>query len=145
MENLKQKTTFGRVLLRSFRIGLDMKQSTLGKAINKGQSTISRMESKDTELDLDEIKELMDKLGLKPEDLLNKKGNLVLIGNIFNENEEVNYKQKASESEEELETSKKTISELREEVQELKNQNKKQSEQIQRLFEMLEVKHHTMA
>lgn len=70
-------------------------------------------------------------------------GNMVFIGNIFNENEEVNYKQDISE--EELEASKITISELKEEVIELKNQNKKQVEQIQRLFEMLEVKHHTMA
>lgn len=101
------------------------------------------MERDDTELDLEEVKELMNKLGLKSEDLLSRKGNLILIGNIFNENEEVNYKRGLSN--EELESSKTIISELKEEVKELKSQNKKQNEQIHRLFEMLEIKHHAMA
>jgi DNA-binding XRE family transcriptional regulator len=144
MENLKQKTTFEeRISMKEFRIAFNLKQETLAKALNKEQSTISRMEAEDKELNLEEVKELMEKLKLKPEDILSRKGNLVLIGNIFNENEEVNYKRQVSE--EELEASKAIISELREEVKELKSQNKKQNEQIQRLFEMLEVKHHTLA
>ena len=144
MKNLIQETTFEKsILLRDFRRTLNIKQETLAKAISKEQSTISRMESEDKELNLEEVKELLNKLGMKPEDLLNRKGNLVLIGNIFNENEEVNYKREFSE--EELASSKTIISELKEEVKELKSQNKKQNEQIQRLFEMLEVKHYTMA
>lgn len=144
MKELIQKATFERrILMRDFRRAFNIQQETLAKAINKEQSTISRMERDDTELDLEEVKELLSKLGLKKEDLLSRKGNLVLIGNIFNENEEVNYKREASE--EELESSKTIISELKEEVKELKSQNKKQNEQIQRLFEMLEVKHHAMA
>lgn len=144
MERLIQKTTFRKsLLMRDFRRVLNIKQETLAKAINKDQSTISRMERDDTELDLEEIKELLNKLGLKSEDFLNRKGNLVLIGNIFNENEEVNYKREFSEKE--LESYKTIISELKEEVKELKSQNKKQNEQIQRLFEMLEIKHLAMA
>ena len=144
MEKLAQKTTFGkRMSFRDFRIAFGKKQDTIAKAINKSQSTISRMESEDKELNVEEIKKLVEILNLKPEDLLKHDGNIVFIGNIFSENEEVNYKKEASE--EELETSKATISELREELIELKTQSKKQVEQIQRLFEMLEVKHHTMA
>ena len=121
MEKLIQKATFGkRILMRDFRRAFNIKQGILAKAINKEQSTISRMEAEDKELNLEEVKELMKKLKIKPEDILSRKGNLVLIGNIFNENEEVNYGGEASE--EELETSKTIISELREEIKELKNQ-----------------------
>ena len=144
MEKLVQKVTFGkRMLLRDFRRAFDIKQEQLAKAFNKKQSTISRMESEDKELNLEEIKKLVEILKLKPEDLLKHDGNIVFIGNIFSENEEVNYKNE--ESEEELESLKLMHSELNEEVKELKTQNRKQLEQIQRLFEMLEVKHHTMA
>lgn len=144
MERLAQKTTFGKImLLRDFRRAFDIKQGELAKAFNKKQSTISRMESEDKELNLEEIKKLVEILKLKPEDLLKHDGNVVFIGNIFSENEEVNYK--SEESEEELTSLKLVNSELNEELKELKTQSKKQSEQIQRLFEMLEVKHHTMA
>lgn len=144
MEKSKQNSIFGKkITIRNFRRAFNIKQEVLALAINKKQSTISRMESEDKELSAEQIKNLMDILKLKPEDLLKHEGNLVLIGNIFNENEEVNYKSDITE--EEFETQKITIAELKEEVKELKSQNKKQVEQIQRLFEMLEVKHHTMA
>ena len=144
MEKLVQKTTFGKkMLFRDFRIAFGKKQDTMAKAIDRSQSTISRMEAEDKELNLEEIKKLVEILKLKPEDLLKHDGNVVFIGNIFSENEEVHYKGEVTE--EELESLKLVNSELKEEVNELKNQNKNQSEQIQRLFEMLEVKHHTMA
>lgn len=144
MENLIQKTTFRkRILMRDFRRAFNIKQGILAEAINKKQSTISRMEAEDKELNAEEIKALMDALGIKAEDILKHDGNTVFIGNIFSENEEVNYKGEALEKE--LEASKAIILELREEIKESKNQSKKQNEQIQRLFEMLEVKHHTMA
>lgn len=144
MEKLIQKTTFGKIILmRDFRRAFNIKQEVLAEAINKKQSTISRMEAEDKELSPEEIKALMDALGIKAEDILKHEGNLVLIGNNFKQIKEVNYKREISE--EELENYKAIISELREEIKELKNQNKKQNEQIQRLFEMLEVKHHTMA
>ncbi len=151
MEKLIQKTTFEkRILMRDFRRAFNIKQGTLAEAINKKQSTISRMEAEDKELNAEEIKALMDALGIKAEDILKHEGNLVLIGNNFKQIKEVHYKEDASE--EELKTSKTIISELKEEVKELKNQFgkysdqiQKKDEQIQRLFEMLEVKHHTMA
>ena len=144
MERLAQKPTFDRkITVRDFRRAFNLKQGTIANAIKKSQTTISRMESNDKELTAEQIKRLMEILKLKPEDLLKHDGNVVFIGNIFSENEEVNYK--SEESEEELESLKLVNSALNEELKELKTQSKKQSEQIQRLFEMLEVKHHTMA
>jgi transcriptional regulator with XRE-family HTH domain len=134
---------FGKVTIRNFRKLLNVKQEVLAPVMRVSQSTLSRMENEDKEFNAEQVEKLIESLGIKPEDILKHEGNLVLIGNNFKQIKEVNYKQNISE--EELNLSKTIIADLREEVKDLKAQNKKHIEQIQRLFEMLEVKHHTIA
>lgn len=67
MEKSLQKSTFDRkITLRDFRKAFNLKQETIAQAINKSQTSISRMESDDKELNTEQIKRLMDILKLKP-------------------------------------------------------------------------------
>ncbi|MEA5459281.1 helix-turn-helix transcriptional regulator [Arcicella sp. LKC2W] len=143
MKKTIQTPTFEkRITIRNFRKLLNVKQEILAPVMQVSQSTLSRMENEDKELNAEQVEKLIKSLGIKPEDILKHEGNMVLIGNNFKQIKEVNYKQDTSE--EELNLSKIVITELREEIKELKAQNTKHLQQIQRLFEMLEVKHHTM-
>ena len=119
------------VTLRLLRSTYKLSQKAVAPVLKMSQSTYSRMENEEKELNPEELQNILK--------ALKDDGNLLIVGNHFRQmtnkdvNEEERHKLIMQEN-----------IELKQQNKDLRNNLEKSLEQIQRLFKMLEVKHQIM-
>ena len=119
------------VTLRLLRSTYKLSQKAVAPVLKMSQSTYSRMENEEKELNPEELQNILK--------ALKDDGNLLIVGNHFTQmankdvNEEERHKLIMQEN-----------IELKQQNKDLRNNLEKSLEQIQRLFKMLEVKHQIM-
>ena len=119
------------VTLRLLRSTYKLSQKAVAPVLKMSQSTYSRMENEEKELNPEELQNILK--------ALKDDGNLLIVGNHFTQmankdvNEEERHKLIMQEN-----------IELKQQNKDLRNNLEKSLEQIQRLFKMLEVKYQIM-
>lgn len=132
MKTSENLPTFTKgITLRILRNSLKLSQKAVAPIMKMSQSTYSRMENEEKELNPEELENILKSL--------KNDGNLVIVGSHFTQMNNTD-----GNEEERSKTMMQENAELKKENKELRNTIEKNLDQIQRLFGMLEIKHHTM-